>query len=183
MLSKSIKQSVMGFVNSFCMSFVLFFQLILSSCVSFICWFVMITFIVLLPLRLVCSAVFLSSTRQVHFSATSRHRRHLLDSIFHSLHVSIVFSSLLFLILLLVCPSLFLGQQCSQPQPSFQSPVLIPHSSICPPLNCHYSFLLPFLHPYQSNLTLSKRSLFLTRYLITLLLLLSGNVELTQVLL
>src|SRR5215469_6913249 len=85
MLSKSIKQSVMGFVNSFCMSFVLFFQLILSSCVSFICWFVMITFIVLLPMRLVCSAVFLSSTRQVHFSATSRHRRHLLDSLSHSI--------------------------------------------------------------------------------------------------
>src|SRR5215469_8651461 len=45
------------------MSFALCFQLILSSCVSFICWFVMITFIVLLPLRLVCSAVVLSSTR------------------------------------------------------------------------------------------------------------------------
>src|SRR5215469_8967026 len=94
MLSKSIKQSVMGFVNSFCMSFALFFLLILSSCVSFICWFVMITFIVLLFLRLVCFAVFLSSTRQVHFSATSRHRCHLLDSIFHSLRVSTVCSSL-----------------------------------------------------------------------------------------
>src|SRR5215469_10544817 len=146
MLSKSDKQSVMGFVNSLCMSFPLFFQLILTSCVLFICWFVMIIFIVLLPLRLLCSAVFLSSTRQVHFSATSRHRRHLLDSIFHSLHVSTVFGSLLFLILLLVCPSLSFGQQCSQLAPSFQSPVLIPHSSICPPLNCHYSFLLPTLH-------------------------------------
>src|SRR5215831_18486419 len=125
------------------MSFALFFQLILSSCVSFICRFVMITFIVLLPLRLVCSAVFLSSTRQVHFSATSRHRRHLLDSIFHSLHVSTVLNSLLFLILLLVCPSFALGQQCPQLEPSFQSPILIPHSSIRPPLNCHCSFLLP----------------------------------------
>src|SRR5215831_4378715 len=107
------------------MSFALFFQLILSSCVSFICRFVMITFIVLLPLHLVCSAVFLSSTRQVHFSATSHHRRHLLDSIFHSLHASTVFVSLLFLILLLVCPSLSPGQQCSQPEKSSQSPVLI----------------------------------------------------------
>src|SRR5215469_14676659 len=104
MLSKSIKQSVIGFVNSFCMSFALFFQLILSSCVSSICWFVMITCIVLHPLRLIYSAVFQSSTRQVHFSATSRHSRHLLDSIFHSLQVSTVFGSLLFLILLLVCP-------------------------------------------------------------------------------
>src|SRR5215469_14638747 len=138
----------------------------------------MIIFIVLLPLRLLSSAVLLSSTRQVHFSATGRHRRHLLGSVFHSLHVSTVFCSLLFLILLLVCPSLSLGQQCSQPEPSFQSPILIPHSSICPPLNCHYSFLLPIRHPYQSNLTFSKRSLFLTRYLITLLLLPSGSVEL-----
>src|SRR5215469_9186563 len=96
MLGESIKQSIRGFVNSFCTSFALFSALILSCCVSLIRFFVMIIFIVLLPLRLACSAVSLSSTRQVHFSATSRYRHQLLDSIFHSLHISTVVSSLLF---------------------------------------------------------------------------------------
>ena len=75
----------------------LFFGLIFFSCVAFIRWFVLIIFIAILPLRLVCSAVYLPSTRQVHCGASRRYRRRLLDSHFHSLYVFSVFGFLLFI--------------------------------------------------------------------------------------
>ena len=140
--------------------------------------FVVIIFTVIYTLRLVCTVVFLSSTRPEHLSVSRRYRRRQLDSISHSLHVSCVFGFLLFIFLHQICPFLSISQHNSQLVLPFQSPVLIPHSSICPPLNNHYTFLLPSIYRLESNFTLSKRSQFVTRCLITLLLLLSGNVEL-----
>ena len=76
MVSERNKQSVTGLVNSFWTVCALFFSgVFFGSFVQCFRCFVVIIFTVIYTLRLMCTVVFLSSTRPEHLSVSRRYRR------------------------------------------------------------------------------------------------------------
>ena len=166
--------SVCSLVNVLIWLCLVFCSTLSSLCIAFFRCIVCVSFLVLSPIHLISTAVCSPTTAGAHFGGIRCSRR-LISSIFHLAHLALVTALFLFLFLVLTCPHLATSSQCHI-QPPNHSPI-IPHTSICPLLNTHYSFLFPSLRSPRHQLTLPNRSLARKHFLITLLLLLSGNVE------